>query len=136
MKRCPKCNRTYPTDTQKFCTVDGGLLEVVAASQGETIRIDSAQLNDTIDDAPTKAISRELISESPDQFDPFKTISGAAGRNRHGQRPGDRAPGATIADISAAAAGYAAVANFRFVAGVGFGNVAFAAISAAQRRLQ
>lgn len=72
MKRCPKCSRTYPTETQKFCTLDGGLLEVVAANQGETIRIDSAQLKDAVDDAPTKAISRELISESG-QFDPFKT---------------------------------------------------------------
>lgn len=26
MKRCPKCNHTYPDDTQKFCTLDGGLL--------------------------------------------------------------------------------------------------------------
>lgn len=26
MKRCPKCNRTFPEDSQKFCTVDGGLL--------------------------------------------------------------------------------------------------------------
>ena len=26
MKRCPKCNRTYPDDNQKFCTLDGGLL--------------------------------------------------------------------------------------------------------------
>ena len=26
MKRCPKCNRTFPDDNQKFCTVDGGLL--------------------------------------------------------------------------------------------------------------
>jgi hypothetical protein len=26
MKRCPKCNQTYQDDTQKFCTVDGGLL--------------------------------------------------------------------------------------------------------------
>lgn len=26
MKRCPKCNHTYPDDNQKFCTVDGGLL--------------------------------------------------------------------------------------------------------------
>ena len=26
MKRCPKCNRSYPDDNQKFCTVDGGLL--------------------------------------------------------------------------------------------------------------
>lgn len=26
MKRCPKCNRTYTDDAQKFCTHDGGLL--------------------------------------------------------------------------------------------------------------
>jgi hypothetical protein len=26
MKSCPKCNRTYPDDHQKFCTFDGGLL--------------------------------------------------------------------------------------------------------------
>ena len=26
MKRCPKCSRTYPDESQKFCTVDGGLL--------------------------------------------------------------------------------------------------------------
>ena len=26
MKRCPKCNRSFPEDSQKFCTVDGGLL--------------------------------------------------------------------------------------------------------------
>ena len=26
MKSCPKCNRTYPDEGQKFCTFDGGLL--------------------------------------------------------------------------------------------------------------
>ena len=26
MKRCPKCNRNYPTNTQRFCTHDGGML--------------------------------------------------------------------------------------------------------------
>ncbi len=26
MKRCPKCNRAFPDESQKFCTVDGGLL--------------------------------------------------------------------------------------------------------------
>ena len=26
MKRCQKCNRTYPDDNQRFCTNDGGLL--------------------------------------------------------------------------------------------------------------
>lgn len=26
MKRCPKCNRRFPDENQKFCTIDGGLL--------------------------------------------------------------------------------------------------------------
>ena len=68
MKRCPKCNRTYTTNTQKFCTHDGGILVLEdAPPQPDTIRIDSAQL-----DAPTKAISRELVPE----FDPYKTHLG------------------------------------------------------------
>jgi hypothetical protein len=70
MKRCPKCNRTYATDTQKFCTHDGGVLEAVDTGQ-ETIRIDSSQLDD---DVPTKAISRQLVSETTAEFDPFKTV--------------------------------------------------------------
>jgi hypothetical protein len=70
MKRCPKCNRTYTTNTQKFCTHDGGILDAVDMGQ-ETIRIDSSQLDD---DAPTKVISRELVSETTAEFDPFKTV--------------------------------------------------------------
>jgi hypothetical protein len=71
MKRCPKCNRTYTTDTQKFCTHDGVVLEVLGVSQGDTIRIDSVQIDD---DAPTKAISRDLAAEVTGGFDPFKTV--------------------------------------------------------------
>lgn len=70
MKRCPKCNRSYTTDTQKFCTHDGGLL--VAADIGqETVRIDTSQFDA---DAPTKTISRELVSEVTGGFDPFRTV--------------------------------------------------------------
>lgn len=71
MKRCPKCNRTYTTDTQKFCTHDGVVLEVLGVSQGDTIRIDNVQIDE---DAPTKAISRDLSSEVTGGIDPFKTI--------------------------------------------------------------
>jgi len=71
MKRCPKCNRTYTTNTQKFCTHDGGILVLVDTPQADTIRIDSSQL-----DAPTKAISRELIPETAEKFDPYKTTIG------------------------------------------------------------
>ncbi len=50
MKRCPKCNRTYPDDNQKFCTVDGGRLESVtdAGSNynlGPTVITNQADLN-------------------------------------------------------------------------------------------
>jgi hypothetical protein len=77
MKRCPKCNRTYTTNTQKFCTHDGGILVLVdTPPQAETIRIDSAQL-----DAPTKAISRELV---PEKFDPYKTRIGQPPPVSHG----------------------------------------------------
>src|SRR3979490_1490541 len=68
MKRCPKCSRTYTTDTQKFCTHDGVVLESVEVG-AETVRIDPPALNDP--DAPTKAISRDLV---PSDFDPMKTV--------------------------------------------------------------
>ena len=70
MKRCPKCNRSYTADTQKFCTQDGGLLVAVDAGQ-ETVLMNTAQLDD---EAPTKAISRDLVSEVTGEFDPFKTV--------------------------------------------------------------
>lgn len=66
MKRCPKCNRTYTTDTQKFCTHDGGILVTVETPQADTIQLD----------APTKAISRELVPDSTREFDPYRTTIG------------------------------------------------------------
>src|SRR5437016_10142662 len=75
MKSCPRCNRTYTTDTQKFCTHDGGLLVTFERAQDETVRLDATQL----DEAPTRAISRDLASGNIDPFktvmaDPFKTV--------------------------------------------------------------
>src|SRR6266496_1540526 len=68
MKRCPKCNRNYPTNTQRFCTHDGGMLMPVDVPTGE---IPEAERQSA--DAPTKVISRDLPSEDTVQFDPFKT---------------------------------------------------------------
>ena len=73
MKRCPKCNRTFSTETQKFCTHDGAPLVTAESHQGETVRIDSAQI-EGLDNAPTRAISRDLKSPTTGQFDPYKTI--------------------------------------------------------------
>lgn len=46
MKRCQKCNKTFPDENQKFCTLDGGLL--VSADQAfdpnATIQSSSANL--------------------------------------------------------------------------------------------
>src|SRR2546428_1671708 len=73
MKRCPKCNRTFSTETQKFCTHDGAPLVTAESSQGDTVRIDSSQI-DHLANAPTRAISRDLSSPTTGQFDPYKTI--------------------------------------------------------------
>lgn len=72
MRRCPKCNRTFTTDTQKFCTHDGGILEGVDMGP-ETIRLDSTDLDP---DIPTKEIRRQSVPEP--EFDPFKTVMSRA----------------------------------------------------------
>ena len=46
MKTCPKCNRTFPDEGQKFCTFDGGLLIAPQAfDPNATIRATSIDLN-------------------------------------------------------------------------------------------
>lgn len=77
MKRCPNCNRTYANDSQKFCTKDGTSLVTVSAglAQGETVRLDSAELSTTqFDPEATKVIPRETLPQPSGDFDPFKTI--------------------------------------------------------------
>ena len=77
MRRCPKCNRTYTNDAQKFCTKDGMSLVAAPASGalGETVRLDSSELQTTQGDPEvTKVISRELPSQPIEEFDPYKTI--------------------------------------------------------------
>ena len=53
MKRCPKCNRTFPDENQKFCTVDGGLLiGTPAFDPNATMRATSADLGVHTSDVP------------------------------------------------------------------------------------
>jgi len=60
MKSCPKCNRTFPDEGQKFCTFDGGLLIAPQTfDPNATIRATSIDLN-AASERPT---SRDL----PDQ---------------------------------------------------------------------
>jgi len=57
MKSCPKCNRTFPDEGQKFCTFDGGLLIAPQTfDPNATIRATSIDLN-TPSERPT---SRDL----------------------------------------------------------------------------
>jgi hypothetical protein len=57
MKSCPKCNRTFPDEGQKFCTFDGGLLIAPQTfDPNATIRATSIDLN-TASERPT---SRDL----------------------------------------------------------------------------
>src|SRR6185295_17220122 len=48
MKRCPKCSRTFPDESQKFCTFDGGLLRAdqPAFDPNLTVRATSTELLD------------------------------------------------------------------------------------------
>ena len=69
MKRCPKCNRAYSTDTQKFCTHDGGLLFTVDESLTETVQFDSTKVREKVSHPTT----RDLGEQKPD-FDPEATV--------------------------------------------------------------
>ena len=57
MKSCPKCNRTFPDEGQKFCTFDGGLLIAPQTfDPNATIRANTADLTPMSE----KATSRDL----------------------------------------------------------------------------
>jgi len=76
MKRCPKCGRTFTKDTQKFCTHDGGALLPAAIDPNTTVRTEMP--DQSAMDAPTEAISADLLPSSPPprEFDPFATVAG------------------------------------------------------------
>ena len=57
MKSCPKCNRTFPDEGQKFCTFDGGLLIAPQTFDPNlTIRATAADVTPQAE----KATSRDL----------------------------------------------------------------------------
>jgi hypothetical protein len=76
MKRCPKCNRTFPDENQKFCTFDGGLLIAQQAfDPNVTIRATAADVEiNTTDTPPMAATSRDL----PSLPNPNETIAASA----------------------------------------------------------
>lgn len=69
MKRCQKCNRTYPDDNQKFCTVDGGRLEFADSAEsapelGATVLTNQADLRQP-PSPPVPDFSRTVASAPP-----------------------------------------------------------------------
>jgi hypothetical protein len=75
MRRCPKCNRTFETDTQKFCTHDGGLLFDIDPGLQQTVQFDSTKIRDSV----AKPTTRDLDAQLPAQFDPEATVVTSGG---------------------------------------------------------
>ena len=63
MLHCPKCGRTYETDTQKFCTHDGGRLATGELSPGNQVPSNQA---------PTAYDLNQTVLNDP--FDPEATV--------------------------------------------------------------
>lgn len=104
MKRCPKCNRTYPDDNQKFCTLDGSSL--VSADQGfdpnATILSTSTLANQPTPQAPPVDLNRTVASAAP--TDLGRTVA-SAGSNATELLNPNTGPmsGATVVDRPAPA---------------------------------
>ncbi|HEX7999402.1 MAG TPA: hypothetical protein VF528_13530 [Pyrinomonadaceae bacterium] len=94
MKRCPKCNRTYPDDNQKFCTVDGGRLETVADAGsnydlGPTVITNQADLNLPPERPPAQAsqppspdLNKTMASFPPPQTGEIRRSDTGPANNR------------------------------------------------------
>ncbi len=72
MKTCPKCNRTFPDEGQKFCTFDGGLLIAPQTfDPNATLRATSIDLN-AASENPT---SRDLPDLNATMIDGSATVA-------------------------------------------------------------
>lgn len=91
MQLCPKCNRSYPDDAQKFCTFDGGRLMIDTGAPtthdlgpaphadplGATVMGDAPDLNRTVSSAPP--LTSEIPTSVPTgPTTPPSTWSGSA----------------------------------------------------------
>ena len=94
MKSCPKCNRTFPDEGQKFCTFDGGLLIAPQTfDPNATLRATSIDLN-AASERPT---SRDLPDPNATIIESYPATV-ALPRNTGPTGPPQVAP--TTADIS------------------------------------
>src|SRR5688572_22064379 len=93
MKSCPKCDRTYPDEGQKFCTFDGGLLIAPQTfDPNATMRATSIDLN-----APSeRPTSRDL----PDMNATIMESSATVALPRNTGPTGAPTSGPNTADIA------------------------------------
>ena len=92
MKRCPKCNRSYPDDNQKFCTIDGGLLITANQAFDPNATIASSRpLGDLPSDESVKDELRDLAA----------TIAYTAASTGSVQRPTGPTGSETVYDLGA-----------------------------------
>ncbi len=103
MKRCPKCNRSYPDDNQKFCTLDGGLL--ISADQGfdpNATILSTSSLSDR--SAPPSAPPVDLnrtVALSPSPAEVNRASSSALGETELLDRNTGPTGGQTVIDRAA-----------------------------------
>jgi hypothetical protein len=80
MKRCPKCNRSYPDENQKFCTLDGGLL--VSADQAfdpnATIATRNFSTQPTRPPAPPPVDLNRTVASSPPPLNVNRTTAASS----------------------------------------------------------
>ncbi len=84
MKSCPKCNRTYPDDHQKFCTFDGGLL--IAGGQAfdpnatiASTRVSASEETIIVDQGGDLTATRDLSATVASRPTPTASVSKPTG---------------------------------------------------------
>lgn len=96
MKRCPKCNRNFPDDNQKFCTIDGGLLVAAekpfdpnATIQGATVDLKPAKPPQPSQPQPDFGATISTPSQAPTVVFPKQTgpTGAPTSANLHQQQP-------------------------------------------------
>ncbi|HSS22051.1 MAG TPA: hypothetical protein VLL54_18425 [Pyrinomonadaceae bacterium] len=100
MKRCPKCNRSFPDDNQKFCTIDGGLLVIAekafdpnATIQGATVDLTPKQPQPPSNPQPDFGATIATPSQAPTVVFPKQTgPTGTPTSSNLHQQPGQTPP--------------------------------------------
>lgn len=112
MKRCPKCNRNFPDDSQKFCTIDGGLLVLADKPFDPSATIQgSANMSVPVEAPPEKPASSRppdfgatiaTPSTAPTAVLPKKTgpTGSVTSANLHQQQQSQASPPAAVAPPS------------------------------------